>query len=148
MTDRQKRFADEYLRDCNGTRAYKVAYPNVKRDAVAATAAGRLLRNVEVRAYIDEQMEKISSEKIADAREVLEYLSSVVRGQTTAEVIVVEGLGDGVSEARRMNKAPDEKERLKAAELLGKHFGMFTDQVRLTGDVGVQIVDDIPSGTG
>lgn len=147
MTDSQKRFADEYLVDCNGTRAYKVAYPNVKRDATAAAAATRLLKNVNVKAYIDEQMDKISSEKIADAKEVLEYLTSVVRGQTEAEVVVVEGCGDGISEARRMNKAPDEKERLKAAELLGKHFGMFTDQVRLTGDVGVQIVDDIPSGT-
>ena len=48
MTDKQKRFCDEYLVDCNGTRAYKAAYPNVKSDASAATASGRLLRNVEV----------------------------------------------------------------------------------------------------
>ncbi len=144
MTDSQKRFADEYLVDCNGTRAYKAAYPNVKRDATAAAAATRLLKNVNVKAYIDEQMDKISSEKIADAKEVLEYLTSVVRGETSASVLAM--CGDGFQEV--IEKAPDEKERLKAAELLGKHFGMFTDQVRLTGDVGVQIVDDIPSGTG
>ena len=53
MTDKQRIFADEYLKDLNGTRAYKVAYPNVKKDTVAATAAGRLLRNVEVHSYID-----------------------------------------------------------------------------------------------
>lgn len=147
MTDKQRRFADEYLIDCNGTRAYKAAYPTVKRDAVAAQAASRLLRNVKVKAYIDEQLERLSSAKIADAREVLEYLTSVVRGETLSEIVVVEGCGDGCSDARRMNKAPDEKERLKAAELLGKHFGMFTDNVRLSGDVGVQIVDDIPAGT-
>lgn len=147
MTDKQRRFADEYLIDCNGTRAYKAAYPTVKRDAVAAQAASRLLRNVKVKAYIDEQLERLSSAKIADAREVLEYLTSVVRGETLSEIVVVEGCGDGCSDARRMNKAPDEKERLKAAELLGKHFGMFTDNVRLSGDVGVQIIDDIPAGT-
>lgn len=147
MTDKQRRFADEYLIDCNGTRAYKAAYPTVKRDAVAAQAASRLLRNVKVKAYIDEQLERLSSAKIADAREVLEYLTSVVRGETLSEIVVVEGCGDGCSDARRMNKAPDEKERLKAAELLGKHFGMFTDNVRLSGDVGVQIIDDIPTGT-
>lgn len=147
MTDQQRRFADEYLIDCNGTRAYKMAYPYVKRDNVAAAAATRLLRNVKVRAYIDEQMEILSVGKIADAREVLEYLTSVVRGESQSEIVVVEGCGDGVSDARHITKAPDEKERLKAAELLGKHFGMFTDNARLTGDMGVQIVDDIPSGT-
>lgn len=149
MTDKQRRFADEYLIDCNGTRAYKAAYPHVKRDGVAAAAATRLLKNVNVKAYIDERLEAISSAKIADAREVMEYLTSVLRGESQSEVVVVEGCGDGCSEARRLDKAPDERERLKAAELLGKHLGMFTDNVRLTGDVGVQIIDDIPSdGTG
>lgn len=57
MTEKQKIFADEYLIDLNATRAYKVAYPNVKNDAVAAAAAARLLRNVKVKNYIAEQME-------------------------------------------------------------------------------------------
>ena len=137
----------EYLIDCNGTRAYKAAYPTVKRDAVAAQAASRLLRNVKVKSYIDEQLEKLHSEKMADTREVLEYLTGVLRGSSCAEVVVVEGAGEGVSQARCMMKGPDEKERLKAAELLGKHFGLFTDQVRLSGEMGVQIIDDIPNGT-
>lgn len=144
MTDRQKRFADEYLIDCNATRAYKAAYPRIKSDATAAQAGSRLLRNVKVSEYIDEQMEMLHSEKVADAREVLEYLTAVLRGESTAEIVVVEGTGEGRSEASRMQKAPDEKERLKAAELLGKRFGLFTDNVKLSGDMGVQIVDDIP----
>lgn len=143
MTDKQRRFADEYLIDCNATRAYKAAYPNVKSDSVASSAATRLLGNVKVKEYIDEQLEKLSSVKVADAREVLEYLTAVVRGETESEVVVVEGCGDGCSDARRMNKAPDEKERLKAAELLGKHFGMFTDKVNLVGNIPVKIVDDL-----
>ena len=52
MTEKQKIFADEYLIDLNATRAYKVAYPRVKNDEVAAAAAARLLRNVKVAAYI------------------------------------------------------------------------------------------------
>lgn len=80
MTDKQQIFADEYLKDLNGTRAYKIAYPNVKKDTVAATNAGRLLRNAEVRKYIDEQLEKMHNERSADAQEVIEYLSSVMRG--------------------------------------------------------------------
>ena len=53
MTEKQKRFADEYIIDLNATRAYKVAYPNVKNDETAKAAASRLLTNVNVKAYID-----------------------------------------------------------------------------------------------
>ena len=67
---------------------------------------------------------------IADATEVMKYLTSVLRGESQAEVVVVEGQGDGYSEARNLQKAPDEKERLKAAELLGKRYGIFKDKVQ------------------
>jgi len=143
MTDKQQRFADEYLIDCNATRAYKVAYPNVKKDTVAAAAAARLLRNVKVAAYIEEKLAEISSHKTATAQEVMEYLTSVMRGQSEAEIVVIEGSGDGYSEAKKIMKAPDEKERLKAAELLGKRFGLFTDKVNLEGSTKVVIVDDL-----
>lgn len=56
MTEKQKRFADEYLIDLNATRAYKAAYPNVKKDITAATNGGRLLRNAEVKNYVDERI--------------------------------------------------------------------------------------------
>ena len=49
MTKKQKIFADEYLIDLNATRAYKVAYPSVKKDETAAQAGSRMLRNVKVR---------------------------------------------------------------------------------------------------
>lgn len=56
LTKCRKRFAEEYLIDLNGTRAYKAAYPNVKNDETAAAAAARLLRDVKVREYIDRRM--------------------------------------------------------------------------------------------
>ena len=102
-----------------------------------------MLGKVNVKAYIEEQLEKIKSEKVADAQEVMEYLTSVLRGESSSEIVVVEGEGEGVSSARTMEKAPDEKERLKAAELLGKRFGLFTDKVNLTGETKVTIVDDL-----
>lgn len=131
MTDKQKIFADEYLIDLNATRAYKAAYPRVKKDNVAATNGGRMLRNAEVKKYIAEQLEKMHNEKTADAQEVLEYLTAVLRGESSAEEIVVEGCGDGHSEAKIMEKGPSEKERLKAAELLGKRFGLYTEKVEV-----------------
>lgn len=139
LTEKQKRFADEYLIDLNATRAYKAVYKNVKSDSVASQSGSRLLRNVKVKSYIDEQLEIIHSERTADAQEVTEYLTSVLRGETQSEIVVVEGIGDGCSQARIMKKAPDEKERLKAAELLGKRFGLFSEKVEVEGAVPVVI---------
>lgn len=144
MTDKQRKFCDEYLIDCNATRAYRKAYPNVKKDSSAAVCAAKLLRIAKVQEYINKQLEKISSEKIADAKEVMEYLTSVLRGESQSEIVVVEGVGDGCSDARRMKKAPDEKEKLKAAELLGKRYGLFTDKLEVDGNAKVVITDDIP----
>ena len=142
MTEKQKRFCDEYLIDCNATRAYKTVYKNVKSDETAKSAASRLLTNVNVKKYIADRMEEIHNEKTADAQEVIEYLTSVLRGESTAQEIVVEGTGEGCSEARTMEKAPSEKERLKAAELLGKRYALFTDKVDMDTDMDLNITID------
>lgn len=140
MTEKQKRFADEYLIDLNGTRAYKVAYPRVKSDETARANASRMLTNANVKTYIDEQLEKIHNEKTADAQEVLEYLTAVMRNEQTEEVVVVEGTGDGCSEARVIKKDAGIKDRVKAAELLGKRYSLFTDKMELaTGDIVLKI---------
>lgn len=131
MTERQKKFADEYIKDLNATRAYMAAYPTVVKAATAGQAGSRLLKNVNVKAYVAEQLDKLHDERTADAKEILEYLTSVVRGQSLSSEIVVEGIGDGCSEARTMQKPPSEKERLKAAELLGRRFALFSDNVNL-----------------
>ena len=142
MTEKQKRFCDEYLIDCNATRAHKAVYQNVKSDETAKSAASRLLTNVNVKKYIDDRMEELHNEKTADAQEVIEYLTSVLRGESTAQEIVVEGTGDGCSEARTMEKSPSEKERLKAAELLGKRYALFTDKVETDVDMDLNITID------
>ena len=133
MTDKQKRFCDEYLIDCNATRAYKVTYPNVKKDEVASVNGSKLLRNAKVKNYIEEQLQKIESAKIADVQEVMEYLTAVLRGETQSSEIVVEGIGDGCSKAKEIFKEPGEKDKLKAAELLGKRYGMWREKVEVSG---------------
>lgn len=140
MTDKQKRFCDEYLIDCNAKQAaIRAGYsPNS-----AKQIGQENLTKPDLREYIDEQLKKLHDAKIADADEVIKYLTSVMRGESTAEVVVIEGEGEGYSTARRMSKAPDEKERLKAAELLGKRFGLFTDKINVDGGTKVMIVDDL-----
>lgn len=127
MTEKQKIFADEYLIDLNATRAYRVAYPNCKKNSSADAAARKLLGNTRIKNYIDEKLQEIHDEKTADIKEVMEYLTSVLRGESESEEIVVEGVGDGCSEARTMKKKPSEKDRLKAADLILKRYDKSDD---------------------
>jgi len=99
----------------------------------------KILENPSVKTYIDEKLKELSDKKIADQQEVLAYLTSVLRGETQSEIVVVEGQGEGVSRAKPIQKAPDERERLKAAELLGKRMGLFKDKIDVTANVPVII---------
>lgn len=138
MTDNQKKFCDEYLIDTNATRAYKIAYPHVKSDDAARACASRLLTKDNIKSYIDEQLEKISSEKIADAEEVMKYLTSIMRGEETDEVLRF--VGDGYQEKTRLQV--NVKDRNKAAELLGKRYGIFKDNLAVEVEP-VVIVNDL-----
>lgn len=142
-TNKQKRFADEYLIDCNATRAYKAAYPRVKSDNSAAVCAAKLLRKAKVAEYIENRLDYISSEKIATTTETMEYLTSVLRGESRSDVIVVEGTGDGVSKARIITKGADEKEKLRAAELLGKAHGLFKGGLEVKMLEPITIINDL-----
>ena len=140
MTDKQKRFADEYLIDCNATRAYKAAYPYTTSDESARRSGNRLLTNVDVKAYIDEQMQKIQSSKIAKAEEVLASLTAILRGETEDQVVVTEGQGEGYSQARTIEKRVSEKDRLKAAELLAKYHQLLVPKVQIEAEKGGGVI--------
>jgi phage terminase small subunit len=143
MTPKQKRFCDEYLIDLNATQAaIRAGYS--KKTAYAIGIEN--LKKLELKNYIEERMAQKESELIADQDEVLRYLTSVLRGKTQSEIVVVEGTGDGCSEARAMQKAPDEKERLKAAELLGKRYGLYTEKVEQQVDMDLNITIDYGEG--
>ena len=129
LTPKQKIFVNEYLVDLNATRAYKKAYPSIKKESTARTNGSRLLTNANIKNYIDEQLKKIEDDRIADGAEVMKYLTSVMRNEVTEEVVVVEGEGDGCSSARIVKKDIAAKDRNKAAELLGKRYRLFIDKV-------------------
>ena len=141
MTEKQKIFADEYVICLNATRAYKKAYPNVKKDEVARANGSRLLTKANVKAYIDEQLEKLQSERVADQQEVLEYLTAVMRGKKTEPLLVLDGEG----KQKVVDAIPPVQARTKAAELLGKRYRLFTDkqEVEVQGMVVFANEDDI-----
>lgn len=119
LTPKQKRFADEYLVDCVGSKAaVRAGYS----ERSSRSAAYRLLANPAVRAYIDEQLACIHAKNIADAEEVLAFLTRVMRGETKEQVVMRAG-GDQYLE---MMEVPA-RERLKAAELIGKRYSMFSE---------------------
>lgn len=104
MTDKQRRFSDEYLIDLNATRAYKAAYPSVKRDETAAAAASRLLSFVKVQEYIKEHMQQRQERVQITQDEVVTALKELAFN------------------------AEKDTDRIRALELLGKHLGMFQPQ--------------------
>ena len=141
MTEKQQKFADEYIVSLNATQAYKKAYPNVKRDKVAQVNGSRLLSNAIIKAYIDERLEELKSERIADQQEVLEFLTSVMRGEVTEPLLVLDGEGyQKVIEAK-----PNVSTRKSAAVDLGKRYGLFVEKQELTSNAVTQIVWDIPN---
>lgn len=139
LTAKQQRFCDEYLIDLNATQA-------AIRAGYSKKTAGRIgTENVQkpvIKEYIAQRMAEKESRLIADQDEVLKYLTSVMRGQSRSSIVVVESTGDFMSAAREMEKAPDEKERLKAAELLGKRYGLYTDKVDQVVDMDLNITVD------
>lgn len=116
MTDAQKRFCDEYLIDFNATRAYKIAYPSCKKDETANAASSRLLRNVKVQEYISEKQKEMQKRTEVTQDMVINELAKIAffNKETTVEF-----------------KTSD---KIKALELLGKHLGMFKEQVDISQD--------------
>lgn len=89
LTDKQKRFIDEYLIDMNATRAYKAAYPSVKKDEVAASAAVRLLRNVKVQEYLNERQNDLQKRTEITQDKVILELAKIAfsNGSDFAKVV-------------------------------------------------------------
>ena len=135
LTPKQQRFCDEYLIDLNATQA---AIRTGYSEKTAYSQGQRLLKNVEVKAYLDEALERIHDEKTADAREVMEYLTAVMRGEHTEQVLYF--VGDGMQ--MKTDLAVGAKDRLKAAELLGRAHMLFTDKVQQEVDMDLNITVD------
>lgn len=127
LTDKQKRFCDEYLCDMNATQAaIRAGYS--KRTAYRTGADN--LKKPQIRAYIDKRMAEKDAELIATQNEVLQYLTSVMRGKSVAVEVVVDGDG-----AKLIEKEPSEMERIKAADQLAKCHGLYRDKDKMKIDL-------------
>ena len=139
LTAKQQRFCDEYLIDLNATQAAIRAGYSKK---TAKQIGQENLTKLDIKNYIQERMEQKEKELIADSTEVMKYLTSVLRGKSESSVLARDEIGAD----RVICKPPDEKERLKAAELLGKAHMMFTDKVQQEVDMDLNITVDYGDG--
>lgn len=113
LTLKQKKFADEYIITANATQAaIKAGYSK----KYANTNAAKLLQNTTIKQYLDKRLKEIESEKTATIKEVMEYLTSVMRGEQTEQVL--KSAGDYQQEITDIDVSA--KDRLKAADLLNK----------------------------
>ena len=140
LTEKKKKFADYYIKTGNATESAKYAGYSEK---TAYSSGQRLLKDVEVARYVEETMEQLKKETIADADEVLQLLTSIARGETTEENAFVDKNGNPVIVKTQVK----EKERIKALELLGKRYKLYVDKVEANVDGEVKVVfegeDDI-----
>ena len=136
LNTRQKAFCEYYVACGNATEsAIKAGY----KEKYAGVNADKLLKNTNVSKYIKKIMEEHANNRIAKAEEILEFLTATLRGEVTEEVVVG---GFGKSATEKISKNVDLKDRLKAAELLGKRYRLFTDKVEVEGVVPVMIVGE------
>ena len=148
MTEKQKIFADEYLIDLNATRAYRKAYPSVKKDETAAQAGSRMLRNVKVAEYIAERMQARQERTEITQDRVLEELAAIAFARATDyaevkddQVFIKDTAGLSENQIKAVAGIKQGKfgievklnDKEKALELLGRHLGMFKDRVEVSG---------------
>ncbi|MDS3961908.1 terminase small subunit [Staphylococcus epidermidis] len=137
---KQQAFVDEYIK--TGT-AYQSAIRAGYSEKYAKSSSHKLLENVGIKAEIDKRMEKLKKDAIADQDEILQYLTSVLRGEVTDQELIPIQVGRGQMDVEELEKRSDTNARTKAAELLGKRYMMWTDKQQIETTATVQFNDDI-----
>lgn len=132
-------FCLHYAKTGNASEAYKQAGYQTTNARSIYSNCNRLLKNDDIKGRIQELLEEMASEKIADIREIHEYLTSVIRGETTDDVVVTEGCGDGVSEAKIVKVRTNNVARIKAATELAKMKGAYDNKLKV--EVTVPVFD-------
>lgn len=137
MTAKQRRFCDEYIIDLNATQAaIRAGYSKKTANVIGAEN----LAKPNISEYIKKRMAEKESQLIADQDEVLKYLTAVLRGEEKEERIIFGK--DGVDTFEVKNQ----ENQMKAAELLGKRYGLYTDRVEQEVDMELNITVDYGCG--
>ncbi|WP_044639698.1 terminase small subunit [Risungbinella massiliensis] len=134
LTSKQKAFCDYYIETGNAAEsAIKAGYSK----KTAKETGYENLTKPHLKKYIEEKIAQKDRERIASQDEVLEFLTLVLRGEITEQIPVVME-----KDFEMVDKQPNIRDRTKAAELLGKRYALFKENVNHSGDVGISISVD------
>ena len=139
LTEKQKRFCDYYIETGNATEAAIRAGYSQK---TARFIGAENLTKPNIKLYIEQRLKELEDERIADATEVLQYLTSVMRGEMTETRYIAVYDKDG-SFVEEREGPPTVRDRNKAAELLAKRYGLLNENMNINAEMAVKIVDDI-----
>ena len=133
LSEKQKRFADYYIETGNATEsARRAGYKQ------AHVQGSQNLDKLSIKTYIDSRLKEMADKRIMNAEEVMQLLTAIARNEVEEDVVVFGDSGPEITV-----KGMSAKDRLKALELIGKRYTMWTDKQQLEGNIGVTIVDDI-----
>lgn len=132
LNDREQRFVAFYHKTLNGVEAAILAGYSKH---TAPQIASRLLKKELIKKEIDKLNNKFIKKTIADATEIKERLTAIIRGEVEEEVLITEGRGYGKSETVKRTKRVDAFNIIKACELLGKSYSMFKEKVEVDNAV-------------
>lgn len=127
---RHEKFCHEYIKDMNATQA---AIRTGYSEKTCKMQGSRLMTNDDIKARVKELRDAYFNENIMTAQQVEYELTRIALGLSNEKQVVIEGTGEGCSEARIIDKPPDEKSRLKALELMAKRHRI------LSGDTTIDI---------
>lgn len=139
MTERQKRFVDEYI--LNGGNATAAARSAGYSTEYANRQAYKLLSVSDIRKAIDDRLAKARTAKTLEQTQLLEFLSAVVRGEVDDVQLMTRLIGKGQSVIERHTYRAPTKDRLRAAEIMLRVFGAF-DRREESGDDGAKLFVD------
>lgn len=122
LTEKQKRFVDYYIETGNASEAARLAGYSAR---IANRIGTENLSKPVIKAAIDKRLQELANKRTASLSEVLEFMTSTMRGEVQEDVVVTEGTGDGCSEARVIQKQVSARDRLEAAKALEKRLGRF-----------------------
>lgn len=143
LTEKQEKFCVEFSRTGDAGKSYAAAGYKANSSYAASANGCRLLTDPKIKERLQELHNTKTNAAIADAQEIKERLTAILRQETEEEVIVNEGCGDGISKGTVRRKKAGTREALKAAELLGRMAGAFDDRVTVKNLIPVVIKDDL-----
>ena len=138
LTPKKNKFAEEFIKCGNQSEAYRRAYncKNMKPETINSRAY-ELMQDGEIKARINELQVKIEKNNVLSAQQLQEELTRYILDEKEEECIVTEGIGEGCSQARKMSKKVQPKDKLKAIELLCKLAGYNLEKGEITAPVTI-----------